>query len=251
MCYGNGMDGLKKLCVWANIVLMLFTALICVIGSVMGTGWTTAFFNSIPGESLLVSLVLLAIALVLEFGNAGRMFLTIRMWFKWTKKDMIISILLLAVVVFIFYSRVLTVRSHNLKSVFFVPHIFTCLLSYVFFARAAYFSGKCLIDKSCETEKNSYRLVCAGFPLLTAGIVIGSIWAVSAWGSWWSWDPKETFSLAIWFLYAAFLLFRSFFGQRFLRLNCFWVIIAFLMIIVGITLVNFSKMFSGLHSYTG
>ena len=217
----------------------------------MGAGWTRGFFGAIPGESLLISIGLLAAAMVLEFWNGGKVRLTIRMWFKWRKSDILIAVLLLGVLIFIFYSRVLSVQSHNLKSIYFVPHIFTCLLSYVCILKAAFFSAKCLMDKSCETEKDSFRLVCLGFPLLTAGIIIGSIWAKSAWSSWWSWDPKETFSLAVWFVLAAYLIFRNFCGQRFLRLNCFWVIIGFLMIILGVTVVNFSKIFAGLHSYTG
>ncbi|MEN6385448.1 MAG: cytochrome c biogenesis protein CcsA [Phycisphaerales bacterium] len=242
------MDGLKKVCLWANIVVILFAAMICVIGAVMGAGWSKAFFGSIPGESLLLSILLLFAALVIEMG-VKPLYLTGLMWFKWTKKDMFTAVLVLAGVVFIFYSRILRVGEHNLKSIYFVPHIFTCLLSYVFFAAGALLSGKCLIDKSIETEKNSYRFVSIGFPLLTAGILIGSGWAYSAWGSWWSWDPKESFSLAVWLLYAAFLIMRSFCGQRFLRLNCFWVIISFLMILLGVTVVNFSKIFAGLHNY--
>jgi ABC-type transport system involved in cytochrome c biogenesis permease subunit len=131
-----------------------------------------------------------------------------------------------------------------------VPHIFTCLLSYLFFLQGTYFSGKCLLGKKNESENEAYRLVCLGFPLLTAGIVIGSVWAASAWGSWWSWDPKETFSLAVWFVYFAFIIFRKFYDQNFLRSNCLWNIAAFVMIIIGVTIVNFSKLFSGLHNYS-
>jgi ABC-type transport system involved in cytochrome c biogenesis permease subunit len=245
------MDRLKTLCVGANIALMLFAAMVCVIGAVMGAGWTKAFFGAIPGQSLLISIILLIAAMMVEFWNGTKVYLTVRMWFKWRKGDILIAVLLLALLVFVFYSRVWAVKSHNLKSIYFVPHIFTCLLSYVFLGKAACLSGKCLIDKSSEIEKDSLRLVGLGFPLLTAGIIIGSVWAKSAWESWWSWDPKETFSLAVWFVFAAYLIFRNFCGQRFLRLNCFWVIIGFLMILVGVTVVNFSKIFAGLHSYTG
>jgi len=211
----------------------------------MGTGWCGVFFGSIPGQSLLISIGLLFVAMALEFGTA----LMVKTWFVWRKKDIIVSVFLLVVVVFIFYSRILPVKSHNLKSVYFVPHIFACLLSYIFFLQGAYFACKCLSKKNAENENESYRLVCLGFPLLTVGIIIGSVWAASAWGNWWSWDPKETFSLAVWFVYLAFIIFRKFHGPKFLRLNCLWSIGAFLMIILGVTVVNFSKIFAGLHSY--
>ncbi|MCX5909634.1 MAG: c-type cytochrome biogenesis protein CcsB [Deltaproteobacteria bacterium] len=60
----------------------------------------------------------------------------------------------------------------------------------------------------------NYRCLTVGFPLLTLGIISGSVWAESAWGSYWSWDPKETWSLITWFLYAALLHARLSAGWR-------------------------------------
>ena len=54
-------------------------------------------------------------------------------------------------------------------------------------------------------DRINYRSLTTGFPLLTLGIITGAIWAENAWGSYWSWDPKETWSLITWFIYAAFL----------------------------------------------
>ncbi len=51
----------------------------------------------------------------------------------------------------------------------------------------------------------SYRTIGLGFPLLTVGIIAGGVWANEAWGSYWSWDPKETWSLITWLVYAAYL----------------------------------------------
>jgi cytochrome c-type biogenesis protein CcsB len=57
-----------------------------------------------------------------------------------------------------------------------------------------------------ETLDNlSYRIIGLGFPLLTIGIVAGAVWANEAWGSYWSWDPKETWSLITWLVFAAYL----------------------------------------------
>ena len=50
-----------------------------------------------------------------------------------------------------------------------------------------------------------YQTIIIGFLLLTVGIATGAIWAHSAWGTYWSWDPKETWSLITWLLYAALL----------------------------------------------
>ena len=51
----------------------------------------------------------------------------------------------------------------------------------------------------------SYRTIGIGFPLLTIGILSGAVWANEAWGSYWSWDPKETWALITWFLFAIYL----------------------------------------------
>ena len=54
----------------------------------------------------------------------------------------------------------------------------------------------------------SYRIIGLGFPLLTVGIIAGAVWANEAWGSYWSWDPKETWALITWLVFAAYLLAR-------------------------------------------
>ena len=51
----------------------------------------------------------------------------------------------------------------------------------------------------------SYRVIGLGFPFLTIGIISGAIWANEAWGSYWSWDPKETWALITWLIFAAYL----------------------------------------------
>jgi cytochrome c-type biogenesis protein CcsB len=51
----------------------------------------------------------------------------------------------------------------------------------------------------------SYRIIGIGFPLLTIGIISGAVWANEAWGSYWSWDPKETWALITWLIFASYL----------------------------------------------
>ena len=60
----------------------------------------------------------------------------------------------------------------------------------------------------------NYRAISFGFPLLTLGIITGSIWAEYAWGTYWNWDPKQTWSLIIWLFYAAMLHGRVAMGWR-------------------------------------
>lgn len=54
-------------------------------------------------------------------------------------------------------------------------------------------------------DKLSYQIVALGFPFLTLGLITGAVWAKKAWGDYWSWDPKETWSLITWLVYLAYL----------------------------------------------
>ena len=56
-----------------------------------------------------------------------------------------------------------------------------------------------------QLDSLSYRTITVGFLMLTVGIVSGAVWANEAWGSYWSWDPKETWALICWLVYAAYL----------------------------------------------
>jgi cytochrome c-type biogenesis protein CcsB len=64
------------------------------------------------------------------------------------------------------------------------------------------------------SDKINYKCLTFGFPMLTVGMVTGAIWANEAWGTYWSWDPKETWSLITWFIYAAMLHGRLTVGWR-------------------------------------
>nr|QCI07958.1 cytochrome c biogenesis protein ccs1 [Plumaria plumosa] len=92
----------------------------------------------------------------------------------------------------------------------------------------------------------SYRIIGLGFPLLTIGIIAGSVWANEAWGSYWSWDPKETWALITWLIFAVYL--HS-------RLNQSWqgkkpaILASFGFIVVWICYLGVNFLGKGLHSY--
>jgi cytochrome c-type biogenesis protein CcsB len=76
-------------------------------------------------------------------------------------------------------------------------------------------SSSQLKQKFAENLDNlSYRILGIGFPLLTIGILSGAVWANEAWGSYWSWDPKETWALATWLVFAIYLHLRISKGWR-------------------------------------
>jgi cytochrome c-type biogenesis protein CcsB len=92
----------------------------------------------------------------------------------------------------------------------------------------------------------NYRSIMVGFPMLTLGIITGAAWANYAWGTYWSWDPKETWSLITWFMYAAFLHARFTAGWRGKKAAVL-AIIGFGFVIFTYFGVNY--LLSGLHSY--
>jgi cytochrome c-type biogenesis protein CcsB len=154
-----------------------------------------------------------------------------------------------------------------LQSNWLLYHVVTCFLGYAAFAVACGISIMYLIRERHERTSSAndqsivatfpssrildglnYKSIMIGFPLLTLGIVTGAAWANYAWGTYWSWDPKETWSLIVWFIYAAFLhsrITRGWAGRRAAWLS----IIGFAATIFCYLGVNL--LLSGLHSYGG
>lgn len=146
-----------------------------------------------------------------------------------------------------------------LKSNWLIAHVATCFIGYAAFALAFGISIMYLLKKDDQAvagilgrlpdasmlDELTHQLIMFGFLFLTAGIVTGAVWANSAWGRYWGWDPKETWSLITWFVYATLLharLMRGWRGKRIAVLS-----------IIGFAAVLFTyfgvNLLPGLHSY--
>lgn len=144
-----------------------------------------------------------------------------------------------------------------LKSNWLIAHVTTCFFGYAAFAVSFGTSLTYILKvkyptlKLTETlpdrttlERFNRQTIIFGFLWLTVGIITGAVWAESAWGSYWSWDPKETWSLITWLVYASILhAYRNWSGQRIALLS----ILGFGCVIFTYFGVNF--LLSGLHSY--
>ncbi|YAF96912.1 MAG: c-type cytochrome biogenesis protein CcsB [Nodularia sp. CChRGM 3473] len=98
-----------------------------------------------------------------------------------------------------------------------------------------------------ETLDNiSYRVIGLGFPLLTIGIIAGAVWANEAWGSYWSWDPKETWALITWLVFAAYLHARITRGWQGRRPA---ILAASGFVVVWVCYLGVNLLGKGLHSY--
>lgn len=133
-------------------------------------------------------------------------------------------------------------------------HVVFAIISYgafsVSFAASALYliqpkGGRRGLPKPELLDEISYRAVIIGFPLDTMMVILGAVWADIAWGTYWSWDPKETASLLTWLIYGAYLHARVARGWRGRR--------AAWLLMLGFAAVMFTffgnLFFSGLHSY--
>jgi cytochrome c-type biogenesis protein CcsB len=150
-----------------------------------------------------------------------------------------------------------------LKSNWLIAHVIACFLGYAAFAVASGISILYLLRRSHKANPHptgifaivpeprqldelNYQLILFGFLWLSLGIITGSVWANSAWGTYWSWDPKETWSLITWFIYAALLHARGMQGWRGKRVA--WLsLLGFTCVLFTYFGVNF--LLRGLHSY--
>jgi cytochrome c-type biogenesis protein CcsB len=92
----------------------------------------------------------------------------------------------------------------------------------------------------------SYRVIGLGFPLLTIGIIAGAVWANEAWGSYWSWDPKETWAMITWLVFAAYLHSRITKGWQGRRPA---LLAAAGFVVVWVCYLGVNLLGKGLHSY--
>ncbi len=97
-----------------------------------------------------------------------------------------------------------------------------------------------------ETDALMYRAIAIGFVTFTIATILGAAWAYNAWGGYWSWDPKETWSLIVWLTYAAYLHLRFVKGWAGDRM-AWWAILGFAITLFCFLGVN--MFLSGLHSY--
>lgn len=140
-----------------------------------------------------------------------------------------------------------------LKSNWITIHVLSYFIGYAgvtisFFQSIAYLkrTKTASSDSLAQLDNLSYRMVSFAFPFLTIGLTTGAVWAKTAWGSYWSWDPKETWALISWCIYAAYLhlrLLKNWPGRRTAYLN----ILGFLCILFTFFGVNYLR--QGLHSY--
>ncbi|HHY25967.1 MAG TPA: c-type cytochrome biogenesis protein CcsB [Desulfitobacterium dehalogenans] len=159
--------------------------------------------------------------------------------------------------------RVLTNIQPALRSNWLTFHVLTAMIGYgalaiSFGVGVLYLIKQRWLDKGTHSNLSTrtpdlgrldligYKMIMLGFPMLTLCIITGAIWANIAWGSYWSWDPKETWSLITWMIYAVYLHVRLMHGWK--GKPTAWVaVIGFLAVLFTFFGVNYFVI--SLHSY--
>lgn len=244
---GRSAQSAKKILYWTLVALFLIhTASIAL-------RWAESYWMGIghaPLSNLYESLIFFSWTLLLA------------LLFVWNKfrNDLIVFVGM--PIVFIVMASTFLIDSQirplipALQSNWLVAHVFTCFLGYAGFAVSFVAAVLLLIAKASPAaasllppknllDEIVYRSVLVGFPLLSLGIITGAAWADHAWGSYWSWDPKETWSLVTWLVYAGFLharLTRGWSGGQTAILS----VIGFAAVMFTYFGVNYLP---GLHSY--
>ena len=139
-----------------------------------------------------------------------------------------------------------------LQSPFFVPHVAAYMFAYIFLVKAGISAIQTMTATPANRlihDRDTYRLIRAGLPLLTLGLLLGSVWAQFAWSDFWGWDPKEMWSLVTFLVYVGYFHFRFMFKQKYVRINSLWAVAGSAAVIITLLWVNLSRLFPGLHSY--
>ena len=164
----------------------------------------------------------------------------------------LLSIVFLALASSPIASPVLQPPIPALQSYWLVLHVLFSFIGEAFFGVSFVAAVARLIhkdeDKHRQLDRIMYISVSVGYPIFTVGaLIFGAIWAEYAWGSFWSWDPKETWALVTWLVYTAYLHVR-FIKKIRGRVSAWLLIIGFFFMLFTFFGVNY--LLAGLHSYT-
>jgi cytochrome c-type biogenesis protein CcsB len=210
-----------------RIATALMVAAVLLNSSLVVGRWIEA--DRAPFKSLFESLVFLAV-------NVGLVYLVMERLYKTRIFGVVAGLIAVVTIVYSLtkWDAEIVKLPPALQSGWFIPHVWVYFVGYAAVALAsgiavielvAHYSpflqrllslkaGTVLTGEQLNLEKITYDSIKFGFVLLTLGLLVGSVWAKSAWGDFWVWDPKENWSLVTWLVYGAYLHLRKVKGWR-------------------------------------
>ena len=215
-------------------------------------------FVVIPDLGWLMLLVLLVVAAPFALYIVGRVRKNEAM-FTLANRAVFVSILLQIVALLVFLLRARAAQYHSLDaeglyatSLAASPFILSGLVSGIFSSLLYLLllwrrpDLERLLPTAEALDRITYKTICIAFPLLTLMIAAGAYWANRTWGSYWSWDPKETWAAITWLVYAGYLHMRITRGWRGRR-AAYFAILGF--VVVMFTFFGVTYLLPGLHAY--
>jgi cytochrome c-type biogenesis protein CcsB len=272
-----------------SFMVFLVALLVYAVYLLVGGGTAKAATGYAGSAMMFLGMAMMTVAILLRWRDAGRppfsnmyeslilfawsialIYLVLELIYKIRIAGIIAAFLTVtSIVTASFFNPTIEPLMPALQSDWLAYHVLTCFVGYAAFAISAAASGLYLVLRATgKTSKGesgegisseivkamqsfNYEAVRFGFLFLGIGIITGAVWANEAWGTYWSWDPKETWSLITWIIYAIMIHFKYVsgrFGVKDLNtFNAVCSIIGFFAVIFTYFGVNF--VLSGLHSY--
>lgn len=260
LLYGGGMLAALKRKESAVSALRWFGLAAMLVGFAAGVYQMTASWVDTghpPFQTLYQSLIFFSATTTLVFLYSGRRILVM---------GLLTALFILAILSYGFIKKDMDAVElpPALQSAWFIPHVvvyflgysalfvsFVASILYLIFPRPKELPSADLLGLSAlDFNQYSYWATLFGYAMISAGLILGALWAKFAWGDWWSWDPKENWALITWLVYTAYFHFR--FTKRFTKKSLAWIsIIGFLAVMFTYLGVNYlPEAQEALHSYT-
>ena len=136
-----------------------------------------------------------------------------------------------------------------LQSPWFIPHVLVYMIAYSLTAVAFVMTVISLFNKkqTQQLDEGVYGLVLIAFPFMTAGMLLGAVWANEVWGNFWSFDIKENWALVSWLMFSLYLHFRR--HKSLEKFSKYFVILGFICVVVTMFFVNLMNA-SSQHTYS-
>jgi cytochrome c-type biogenesis protein CcsB len=183
--------------------------------------------------------------------------------YRYFKLDLLMSLIALLGIIILSYSNTLPSESRPLmpalQSMWLQFHVLTAIIAYGAFGLSfclgiIYLLKEKLPDNGigqsipplAKLDNWMHWSVAVGFPFMTLVLITGAVWAEEVWGRWWGWDPKETWALVTWLIYAGYLHARKTHGWRGKK-AAIMAIVGFMAVLF--TLFGVSVLLPGAHSY--
>jgi ABC-type transport system involved in cytochrome c biogenesis permease subunit len=247
------------------VLAFYFAAAVCYMAGYRYNRWPVIAFGLLA-SGLVVNLLVLVIRIVvngrLPVANGYEFllsfaFITATMYIVYERLSknnkaggviMLLNTLLFLAIIILMPQQIGTVTPlmPALKSPWLTIHVVTAIAAYSAFTLAAGLAIIQLLRTVSEEDNSIYRLVSFGFAALSLSIVLGAIWAEQVWSSYWTWDPKETWALVTWIIYAIYLHLHRHKGWRGSKARIL-VIAGFILVLFTFFGVNY--LLPGLHSY--